>query len=1251
TVCQGQGSVVYSVSAITNATGYTWTLPAGASITSGNNTSSITVAYSTSAVNGNITVLGTNACGSGAVSASYPVTVNPLPLAAGTITGTSTVCQGQSGVVYSIPAITNATGYTWTLPTGATITSGNNTSSITVAYSTSAVTGNITVLGTNVCGSGAVSANYTVTVNQIVPRALSANMNYIQSRTILKENVLSETAIESLTPDDLQETITYFDGLGRPRQTVSWQASPTKKDMVIPVGYDNFGRQDTTYLPYAMTTANNGAFVTSDKLESRWTNSYGSAEDGFAFAITKFEPSPLNRVLKQGAPGAAWQPDQHPVSFDYQTNNATDVKLWQIDASNNCVLSSLNSGYYNANELYLNKSTDENLNPVKEYKDKEGRVVLKSAYDGTNWLNTYYIYDDFGLLRFVLPPKLNANLGVIATLAQSSDLVKQLGYYYQYDDRHRMVVKQLPGADPVYMVYDQRDRLVASQDAVMRSSGRWMITKYDCMNRPVMTAAKVLGDTREILKSYFDNYQGTYFETRIASVTGYTPGDSFGDKLSLTESDLLSVTYYDTYDYPGKKDFDSSVKISSYYNNTTGLSYFNFTKGQVTGSRVKVLDGTENNSSGFRWLVTTNYYDDRYRVVQTLKDLYATDATYYEVASTLYDFPGKIIQTKQSQIFNSVATVVDKYYTYDHAGRLTTTEQQITGDATNGRVTVALNSYNEIGQIINKKLHKANTYDYVQSVGYTYNIRGWLTKINDPDNLETNLFGMKLLYNEPDNLNNTTQFNGNISAMVWNTAGKTKQGYLFAYDGINRLNSGDHKSFTTAWTDDNNYEEKSIAYDANGNINTLVRTNPTGGNIANFNYTYSGNQLSTITGGLAAYTYDANGNTTIDGLRNITVAYNILNLPKSIAKATDKIDYIYSAAGEKLAKKMKEGTYQYYAGNMVYDNAKSLKYLLFDEGLVNKSSGVYSYEYHLKDHLGNTRVAFQPNGSGTTTTQVAEYYPFGSSYLPISPAGTNKYLYNGKEKQDDVLGGTALDWYDYGARFYDPTGVHWITPDPKAEKYYNVSPYVYCLNNPIKFVDPDGNEIRLIIRGESRQQDRQLIYKGGSAFWKDTNKKYDGQGGNNTIDRTLQAYQKIEKSDDSKLKNQLHTLEKSDKLHWIEEGASSGVIKTQDEVGVSKLGDKMGTQTTLNFSEAEKKRFKEIEGIENSDLSIVVHELRHQYDYNIGNMKDAAEESDEKDPSEIRAVNNENRVNPQKRTTYGGKKIDPKKLENPPNDY
>ena len=220
---------------------------------------------------------------------------------------------------------------------------------------------------------------------------------------------------------------------------------------------------------------------------------------------------------------------------------------------------------------------------------------------------------------------------------------------------------------------------------------------------------------------------------------------------------------------------------------------------------------------------------------------------------------------------------------------------------------------------------------------------------------------------------------------------------------------------------------------------------------------------------------------------------------------------------------MKDNTYQYYAGNMVYKNDKSLSYLLFDEGLVTKTSSVYSYEYHLKDHPptvgqvpptvgqvpGNTRVTFQPNGNSITTTQVAEYYPFGSSYLPVSPAGTNKYLYNGKEKQDDVLGGTALDWYDFGARFYDPTIGRWHSPDPLAEKSRRWSPYNYCVDNPMRFIDPDGMEITNFV--DEKNNLIKHIDDESNAVFKKTGKnrseeyfKFDGydetQKGSNKVD-------------------------------------------------------------------------------------------------------------------------------------------------------
>ncbi|MCX6233025.1 MAG: T9SS type A sorting domain-containing protein [Bacteroidetes bacterium] len=162
TVCQGQNSVTYSVPAVSYATSYTWTLPTGATGSSTSNT--ITVNYSTSAVSGNITIRGVNTCGNGATS-TLPVTVNPLPAAAGNISGLTTVCQGQSAVSYTIAAITNATAYTWTLPTGASGTSTSNT--ISISYSTSAVSGNVKVKASNACGVRD-SASLAVTVNPLV---------------------------------------------------------------------------------------------------------------------------------------------------------------------------------------------------------------------------------------------------------------------------------------------------------------------------------------------------------------------------------------------------------------------------------------------------------------------------------------------------------------------------------------------------------------------------------------------------------------------------------------------------------------------------------------------------------------------------------------------------------------------------------------------------------------------------------------------------------------------------------------------------------------------------------------------------------------------------------------------------------------------------------------------------------------------------------------------------------------------------
>jgi hypothetical protein len=198
TVCQNQTGVTYTVPAIANATGYVWTLPTGANIVAGANTNSITVDFSATAVSGNVTVSGTNACGNGATSVAKVITVNALPANAGNITSsTTTVCQNQTGVTYTVPTINNATGYVWTLPTGANIVAGANTNSITVDFS-NASSGNVTVKGTNGCGEGVVSAALAITVNTSLAPAVSLTSN-ANNNEIVQDSQVTFTATPSNT--------------------------------------------------------------------------------------------------------------------------------------------------------------------------------------------------------------------------------------------------------------------------------------------------------------------------------------------------------------------------------------------------------------------------------------------------------------------------------------------------------------------------------------------------------------------------------------------------------------------------------------------------------------------------------------------------------------------------------------------------------------------------------------------------------------------------------------------------------------------------------------------------------------------------------------------------------------------------------------------------------------------------------------------------------------------------------------------
>jgi RHS repeat-associated protein len=212
-----------------------------------------------------------------------------------------------------------------------------------------------------------------------------------------------------------------------------------------------------------------------------------------------------------------------------------------------------------------------------------------------------------------------------------------------------------------------------------------------------------------------------------------------------------------------------------------------------------------------------------------------------------------------------------------------------------------------------------------------------------------------------------------------------------------------------------------------------------------------GRDLSFSNGASAAneYVYDNNGNLTKDSNKGITnIAYNSLNLPSRVTFGDGStIVYTYAADGTKIRTVHTisgTSTQKDYCANVVYENDVQ-KLLLTEEGYVNLSDG--KYYYYLKDHQRNNRVVIKEDGEVKETNH---YYPFGGVFA--SSGNVQPYKYNGKELDTKK----GLNWYDYGARHYDAMLGRWFVVDPLAEKMGAWSPYAYCFNNPIKFVDEDG---------------------------------------------------------------------------------------------------------------------------------------------------------------------------------------------------
>jgi len=1048
----------------------------------------------------------------------------------------------------------------------------------------------------------------------------SVTENYVYTKTYITD--------PSLPNPKSSEVVQYYDGLGRPKQVVNVKASPLNRDVVTPIVYDGFGRQVRDYLPVPQSGSQSGAIFT-DPLANAPNTPFGADK---IYSQKSFDNSPLDRITEQTQVGNAWS--SKPVKFEYDTNADGEVRKYTATFNYTTFESLISlSGSYGVNQLSKNTIIDEDNNKTIEFKDGQGQTVLvRKVLSATENADTYYVYNDYNQLAYVIPPLASAVNGIDTTTLNT------LCYQYKYDGRNRLVEKKLPGKglDPStgiwhwdLMVYDKADRLILTQDANQNKQGKWLITKYDRLGRIVYTGI-LSGGSRASMQSQ----AGNVVITESRDVSGFTKNGMqiyYSNGYFVNIETVLSVNYYDR--YPA---LPAGVSVPPYILTPNQAVLTDAVDAAVSTKSLPVASYIKNIEDD-NWTQNFNWYDGRGKVVGTHSVNHL--GGYTKIESEL-DFSGTPLQTitRHKRLNADTERVIAETFGYDHQNRLKVHTHQVDGNAVEYLVQ---NDYNELSQLKNKKLGGISQATPLQSIDYEYNIRGWLTKINDPSNLNGKLFGYEMRYTDPVNSNIAPgRFNGNITEIYWkNSSEDLLKRYNYTYDNLNRLKNAFYSEPSTG---NAGYFDEYLSYDINGNISNLQRTAvPVSGLtstlVDNLDYQYTGNRLNRIVenalngtgyeGGNNLISYDRNGNMTNMLDKNIQgIGYNYLNLSNYYSLpqinmngllVPVNLSYLYRADGVKLRKIYSSGGGRgqsttnnitdyldgfHYSYNetvapcpwcrteVAYEEqAYQQRDIILPPGglhppsapswllnFVFTTEGFYSYEenryiYQYRDHLGNARVSFSKRTDGVLEmTDRNDYYAFGLNHIGGVTGllgGYQNYKYNGKELQETGM-------YDYGARMYMPDIGRWGVVDPLAEVYRRHSPYNYVVNNPIRFIDPDGMRIRWASWGDV-QNDEEL------------SKTFSSRKENREARRELKKQYREVVNNSETASLIYNDLEKDSKTHTI--------FATKEHGGSTVKNDDGGTTIKMGIGNGSDKYLDGVSSLEANIQTTVAHKGGHAW--------------------------------------------------------
>lgn len=860
--------------------------------------------------------------------------------------------------------------------------------------------------------------------------------------TFSGDNFIGKRTYSSVNAGSYYDDVSYYDGLGYLEQTVSVKAVSSTKSLIQPFVYDAMRHEDaTSYLPYSMNKTDASYVSGAVAAQGQWY----AAKDARPYSEKTYEPGLSGRPLTFMREGKIYADSSVVIGTSYSINDGTEgvIKFIYADPANASQPATVTpSGSYQGGTLSVVKTVSEDRDTSYVFNDVLGRLVLsRRVNDGINH-DTYYVYDRRDSVACVVQPEGSARLTPSSSaFTFDGDFADKWCFTYKYDSWGNITERHVPGGGKKYYIYDARDRVVLSTDSELMSKGWWRYTEYDAINRITekglckLISTATLSEIKEEIASDTDYSDYIYGKIVLHTLT-------YQDGLVQNQNGFVSVSGVATYN-----DRD-------YRHNRFRLASERLYQVPLVSSYIY---------QPTYYVERKYFYDYRGLPVQIAET--ASDG-WTGRTSMKYDFSGNVLVSVEEH--TSPGGKTDRLTlqnTYDNRGRLLTCSANMNGTSLSTQY-----NYDDLGRLVSKRL---NGYDMEDE--FSYNLQGWLTGISSGNGGSVEICNKTIKYYDAPG---SPRYGGKISYSFTNHYGAASFRSEFGYDNLGRLVSEVKKTGSSGTTP---FSEEHYSYDKNGNISSISRREGTDIEANLQTFSRIGNRLNYLFIGEydedpEQYTYDMNGAVTYDGNAHCWITGNVLGLQGEMWFEDGSFkENKYLSDGTKTAC-FHDDCYENglkYRGSMVYrlewdedlresverfESAAHPEGRFYAESFTPAGQPVLQSWHYVTDQIGSVLAVVDMDMMAAEDEDAAiernEFGAYGDriNHASFTKISGNRNRFNGKEELENTPG----PYVDYGARIYSTSARQWLCPDPMAEKYPEISPYVFCAGDPVNIVDPDG---------------------------------------------------------------------------------------------------------------------------------------------------------------------------------------------------